>query len=193
MGGAGCSAAGRAQRGEARGGGSEVGTRGSEWGRPVPAPAGASRREEAHACRAWALTRQGKFGAACKRKDRKSGQRRGQAWAERSGEEELEQSCVCPKDTLETLARPSQMPTPLSRFSPAPVPSQTLFPPQASHPSPSGTPVHPAPPGCLLVDAALAQTRGLLLSWRGGQGQPHAGCTVVDTAGTGSGRRGDRD
>lgn len=140
MGGASWGPAGRAQRGEARDGGSEVGTRGRERGRAVPAPAGASRREEAHACRAWALTRQGKFGAACKRKDRKSGQRRGQAWAERSSEEELEQSCVCPKDTLEPLAGPSQMPTPLSRFSPAPVPSQTLFPPEPPTQAPGGPP-----------------------------------------------------
>lgn len=72
----------------------------SEQVRAVPPPAGASRWEGTHACRAQALTRQGQFGAACKRKDRKSGQRRGQAWAERRSEEELEQSCECPKDAL---------------------------------------------------------------------------------------------
>lgn len=83
---------GRTRREETEDGDSEVGARGSEWGRAVPAPATASHREEAHACRARGLTREGQFGAACKRKDRKSGQRRGQAWAERKSEEELQQS-----------------------------------------------------------------------------------------------------
>lgn len=52
------------QRGEVRDGD-------REQGRTVPAPARASRWEGAHTCIAQALTRQGQFGAACKRKDRK--------------------------------------------------------------------------------------------------------------------------
>lgn len=57
------------------------------------------RREASHACKAWALTRQGQVGAACKRKDRKSGQRRESAWPEKrsKGEEmELEKRRACP-------------------------------------------------------------------------------------------------
>lgn len=114
---------------------------------------------------------------------------------QRRSEEELEQSCVCLKDALEPLARPSQMPTPPSHFSPALVTTLTLFPPGQVHPTLLGAPpTHPVPPGSVLVDAALAWARELLLlGRRGGQGQPHAGCAVVDAAGTGSGRRGDRD
>lgn len=143
-GGVGWGPAGRAQRGQERDG------RGEGWeqraGQGSAPPAGASRREGTHTCRAQALTRQGQFGAACKRKDRKSGQRRGQAWAERRSEEELEQSCECPKDALEPLARPSQMPTPPSHFSPALVTTLTLFPPGTGAPhAPGSSPHTPSP------------------------------------------------
>lgn len=108
--------------------------------------------------------------------------------------------CV-PEDALQPLDGPCWMSTPQSRFSSVPVPVQTIFPGDRHTPrswerpnSPGGPPIHPAPPGCLLVDTALAQARGLLLLSLGrGQGQPHRGRTVVDAARTGPGRGGHRD
>lgn len=73
-----------------------------------------------------ALTRQGQFGAACKRKDRKSGQRRGQAWAERrmrSWSRAVHAQRMPWSPWLDPL-----IPAFPSYISPAPVPSQTVSP-----------------------------------------------------------------